>query len=65
MPDDRDGTVRADQLYSLSAHRPPHCPPDIDLDPVTPITTTLDDPPGETRFGTVGGQVQATMRSPR
>lgn len=65
LPADADGTVRADQLYSLSAHRPPHSPPDIGLDPVTPITTTLDDPPGETHFGTVGGQVQATMRSPR
>ncbi|MCX4791898.1 hypothetical protein OG369_39255 [Streptomyces sp. NBC_01221] len=45
LPADADGTVRADQLYSLSAHRPPHSPPDIDLDSVVPVTTTLDDPP--------------------
>ncbi|MFI6689500.1 hypothetical protein [Streptomyces sp. NPDC050485] len=45
LPADADGTVRADQLYSLSAHRPPHSPPDLDLDPVVPVTTTLDDPP--------------------
>ncbi|WP_060880724.1 hypothetical protein [Streptomyces scabiei] len=45
LPADADGTVRADQLYSLAAHRPPHSPPDIDLDPIVPVTTTLDDPP--------------------
>ncbi|MFI1648290.1 hypothetical protein ACH4XT_15310 [Streptomyces avidinii] len=45
LPADADGTVRADQLYSLSAHRPPQPPPDLDLDPVVPLTTTLDDPP--------------------
>ncbi|MFI6113201.1 hypothetical protein [Kitasatospora sp. NPDC051164] len=45
LPADADGTVRADQLYSLAAHRPPHSPPDVDLDPIVPVTTTLDDPP--------------------
>lgn len=45
LPADADGTVRADQLYSLAAHRPPHSPPDIDLDPIVPVTTNLDDPP--------------------
>ncbi|MGQ4404417.1 hypothetical protein ACN6K4_006041 [Streptomyces hayashii] len=45
LPADADGTVRADQLYSLAAHRPPHSPPDIDLDPIVPVTTTLNDPP--------------------
>jgi uncharacterized Zn finger protein len=45
LPADADGTVRADQLYSLAAHRPPHSPPDLDLDPIVPVTTTLDDPP--------------------
>lgn len=45
LPPDTDGTVRADQLYSLSAHRPPHSPPDLDLDPVVPVTTAIDDPP--------------------
>ncbi len=45
LPADADGTVRADQLYSLAAHRPPNSPPDIDLDPIVPVTTSLDDPP--------------------
>ncbi|MEU4110939.1 hypothetical protein [Streptomyces sp. NPDC027717] len=45
LPADDDGTVRADQLYSLAAHRPPHSPPDLDLDPIVPVTTDLDDPP--------------------
>ncbi|MEE1736419.1 hypothetical protein PUR49_07890 [Streptomyces sp. BE147] len=45
LPADPDGTVRADQLYSLSTHRPPQSPPDLDIDPVAPVTTTLDDPP--------------------
>lgn len=36
LPADADGTVRADQLYSLSAHRPQQPPPDLDLDPVVP-----------------------------
>ncbi|WP_327740443.1 hypothetical protein OG749_46005 (plasmid) [Streptomyces nojiriensis] len=42
---DADGTVRADQLYALAAHRPPHTAPDLDLDSVVPLTSTLDDPP--------------------
>ncbi|MGW7197343.1 hypothetical protein [Streptomyces chryseus] len=43
LPADADGTVRADQLYSLSAHRPPQAPPDLKLDPITP--PAFDDPP--------------------
>ncbi|MFI5987556.1 hypothetical protein ACIBEA_42680 [Streptomyces sp. NPDC051555] len=46
LPADPDGTVRADQLYSLYAHRPPHqAPPEAVLDTITPITATLDEPP--------------------
>ncbi|RLU82574.1 hypothetical protein CTZ27_30105 [Streptomyces griseocarneus] len=46
LPAHADGTVRADQLYSLWANRPPHQPaPEYDLDTVTPVTATLDDPP--------------------
>ncbi|MFD9771614.1 hypothetical protein ACFWXE_15035 [[Kitasatospora] papulosa] len=45
LPADAVGTVRADQLYSLAAHRAPHPMPELDLDPVVPVTTTLDDPP--------------------
>ncbi|WP_424892171.1 hypothetical protein [Streptomyces sp. XH2] len=46
LPADASGTVRADQLYSLWANRPPQQPtPEPDLDTVAPITDTLDDPP--------------------
>ncbi|MFF4534270.1 hypothetical protein ACFY1P_33985 [Streptomyces sp. NPDC001407] len=48
LPAEADGTVRADQLYSLWAHRPPQQSahqPQFDLDTVDPITATLDDPP--------------------
>lgn len=46
LPADNDGTVRADQLYSLAAHRHPQQPvPEPDLDAVAPITAALDDPP--------------------
>lgn len=45
LPADADGTVRADQLYPLAAHRAPNPMPELNLDPVVPVTTTLDDPP--------------------
>ncbi|MEU9256800.1 hypothetical protein AB0D66_34390 [Streptomyces sp. NPDC048270] len=46
LPADPDGTVRADQLYSLYAHRPPRkAPPEAVLETITPITTNLDEPP--------------------
>ncbi|MEU8545128.1 hypothetical protein AB0C52_34880 [Streptomyces sp. NPDC048717] len=38
LPADTNGTVRAAQLYSLAAHRPPQAPPDLDLDTVTTLT---------------------------
>ncbi|MFI2906898.1 hypothetical protein ACG2OD_01310 [Streptomyces sp. PDY-4] len=43
LPADTNGTVRAAQLYSLAAHRPPQAPPDLDLDTVSPLT--YSDPP--------------------
>ncbi|MCX4792280.1 hypothetical protein OG369_41500 [Streptomyces sp. NBC_01221] len=38
LPADTNGTVRAAQLYSLAAHRPPQAPPDLDLDNVSTLT---------------------------
>ncbi|MCL3999084.1 hypothetical protein [Streptomyces lavenduligriseus] len=38
LPADTNGTVRAAQLYSLAAHRPPQDSPDLDLDTVSPLT---------------------------
>jgi uncharacterized Zn finger protein len=45
LPADAAGTVRADQTYSLWAHRTPPTDPVTELDPITPITHSLDDPP--------------------
>ncbi|KAB7835486.1 hypothetical protein [Streptomyces mobaraensis] len=46
LPAAADGTVRADQLYSLWANRPPQqAAPECDLDPIDQITATLNDPP--------------------
>ncbi|MGY4963540.1 hypothetical protein [Streptomyces sp. 900105245] len=43
LPADANGTVRATQLYSLAAHRPPQTPPALDLDTVNSVTWS--DPP--------------------
>lgn len=46
LPPSTDGTVRADQLFALAAHRPPFpLAPDAELDATAPLTDTLDDPP--------------------
>ncbi|KOV41920.1 hypothetical protein [Streptomyces sp. H036] len=46
LPADTNGTVRAAQLYSLAAHRPPQAPPDLDLDTVTTLTYSDTPHPG-------------------
>jgi uncharacterized Zn finger protein len=46
LPADADGTVRADQLYSLAAHRPPPQPEaEPELDAITPIIPAVEEPP--------------------
>ncbi|WP_435057809.1 hypothetical protein [Streptomyces sp. bgisy060] len=46
LPADTNGTVRAAQLYSLAAHRPPQTPTDLDLDTVSTLTWSDAPHPG-------------------
>ncbi|EDY52703.1 hypothetical protein [Streptomyces clavuligerus] len=46
LPADTNGTVRAAQLYSLAAHRPPQTEPDLSLDTTDPPTWTDAPHPG-------------------
>lgn len=45
LPADSAGTVRADQTYSLWAHRGPSAEPVVELDSVVPVTSSITDPP--------------------